>query len=166
MPMALPDREMKLETVKALWLQGVTTSRIVEQTGVKLQTIKTWVKRYRWTQFRVQVQKPLNDVIAATVRNRIEEQSAEARGLLADTVVKQARALQANRVTAGKLCTTRAGQGQAAVLKTISESANNVFGWNKTEGSAVNLAMFFNSQTETVPVVIEAPSESQPSEGG
>lgn len=146
MPAPLANREQLMDTVKALWLSGLRDDRIIEQTGVKLGTLKTWIHRYSWNELRIKVRDSVNTGVAKVVGESLERQSNAVRRSLGAFVERAANEMDASKISAKSLGNSSKRQGQAAIVKTLAESAEKVFGWDNNSKSTVTLAMFFNAE--------------------
>jgi hypothetical protein len=122
------------ETVKLLYIQGVKTSVIAAETGVKQGTIKTWANRYGWNQLGARANAVLVSRGEARLREStrtLQAASQALRGGLSEELLDQLAVLRSQppRRTAD-LGNSPRGQGRAAVAKTLAEAASLVHDWD------------------------------------
>ncbi len=132
MPEALKvDREV----VRALALQGLKPAQIAEKVGMKSSTVKTWLHRMGVSKTVSETKEiletgPRQDM-ALGIATDMAAKSKAAQAALSDVMMNQISVLQNDPVTrTGQLRNTPAGQGRAAVAKTVVEAASKVFGWD------------------------------------
>ena len=128
MPAALAtDREV----IKTLYVQGFTPTVIQSKTGVNYRTVLTWARRFKWRLLRAKVADDLNSAALAVAQSSLTEQSKRLKEKLSNELHDQVSILERLPIKSAKaLANTRYGQGRAAVVKTIVESAATVYGWS------------------------------------
>lgn len=133
MPKPLANREDVFEVAKAFVTQGVKTSVISERTGVNPKTIRTWSRRYGWIKTASIVRQDVNQAVTATVVDDLKSIGGRVREALAVEIESQAQLLAKEPAESIKdLATSQGKQGRAVIVKTIAETAGNVFGWNES----------------------------------
>jgi len=170
MPQALTtvDREV----VKALILQGLRHDEVVRQTGVNPETLKTWIKRYKWaklaakanqirdlaqqsnskTLIQVASDKPESiRTASAIVRNRLSEELARTTEGLAD--LPEAKTAK-ERVTRAKL------------LQELVAPAKVLYGWSEGSNTTWNIALMEAAQAPTQAQVTDVESTPIPVKDG
>lgn len=169
------------DLVKMLWFQGISPSAIAVETGVKRETISTWAKRGNWTSTRDNgkqlLKRKAQVTMAVTVAREVSRESAEVRNLLAGAVRSQAERLAASPPASVKeLANTPDRQGLAAVLKTVVDSASEVFDWQSQHTPGVVVLQDLRSSepgeqvidiaaaTDPVTDATDTPSNSVPGE--
>jgi len=118
------------EQCEALYKAGWMPAQISKETGVPKGTITQWAKRYHWTEKRDKIALGTGKNVATTVAHELEYRSAELRDSLSAELLDQAEVLRQNPPrSVGSLI-----NGRAATVKTIVDSGDRLFGWNKPDG--------------------------------
>lgn len=129
MPIALAADNR--EIVKTLYVQGFTPVTIQAKTGVNHRTVQTWSKRYNWRVLRAKVRGDLDASAMEVAKSSLNEQSKRLKERLSGELNDQMSVLERYPIKSAKaLANTRYGQGRAAVVKTIVESASTIYGWS------------------------------------
>jgi hypothetical protein len=118
------------QQVEALYKSGYLPAVIATQTGLKKTTIATWADRYHWRESRDKVVRQNENGVAATVAYKLERRSSELRDSISAELLDQAQMLrQYPPKSVGSLI-----NGRSATVKTIVDSGDKLFGWNKQDG--------------------------------
>jgi transposase-like protein len=127
MPKAL-DADWNL--AQALYVQGVPYADIAEKIGVTPPTLRQYAHRYHWRRLRETVMASVSQVIAKP----LVERAHNSRDKLAQEIERQASLLsECPPESVEQLANNRERQGRAAVVKTVAEAAEKVFGWQSQE---------------------------------
>lgn len=139
MPVAIPT-DLRNQAY-ALFIASVPVSQIASQLGISRDSVRQWCSRYKWQTPRQAVTTTVQRSLSNSVTEALKRDGQEAREALARSVNKQAKALASvESVNAKDLGNTPDGQGLASITKTVAETANVVFGWDK-ESSGGLLSM-------------------------
>jgi hypothetical protein len=168
MPKAFP-LELR-EVVKTMFLAGIRPHIIARENGLSSAIVHRWSKRYGWAvavnTARAKLKETHNKSLAKLAAVDLAASSANVRTSLAGTLEKQAAALARHEPKLGDLANTRERQGQAAVAKTIMETAKGVFGWGEESRPGmvlqVHLSAELPSKATTASVIDVAAEADQP----
>ena len=144
------------EQAKALYLQGVGTSDIEQETGVPYGALRTWIKRGKWGSLRTNTQ-----LIAGPAKERAVTRSlsfrkpgvvqlarmpnaapSRLREELSAEVASQMVVLQSEPVKrASELGNTRDREGRASVVKRLVDSAAILEDWESQHTPGIVVMM-------------------------
>ena len=164
MPVALPAETR--EIVKSLWIQGVTNERILQQTGVKPGTLKTWTKRYNWPLLRSKVKQDVDRACVVVVQDGLANASEALRGKMSALLEKHTESLA--KVSAKP--SLKHIQQVGAALEPLVRSAKAVYDWGQQDSigivqvSAVRDALEVEAQVTSEPVVASSVVSSEPAQ--
>ena len=153
MPAAIPA-EVK-DVAKSMYFAGLEPSTISADLGVAIKTVYKWVNRGKWGVARDTAKGKLisrgKASLAIQAGQDIAASSANTRAHLASVVERQAAALAKQQPTAESLANTRERQGQAAVAKTVMETARGVFEWGETSRPGLVLSVKLGAEVLSKP---------------
>lgn len=154
--MAAPLPKALRKEAKTLYLTGLNCKEVAAVLNLKPITVQYWRRTEEWENDRKQVKSVALATVKGATGNGLQRRSSEARELAANAVDAQLRAIAANPGV-DDLANSKEGQGSAAVLKTIVETAAQVYGWNdeKTVGLVVvdDLRVFDQKKEKAVDVI-------------
>jgi len=131
------------EKAKTLWELGQRPPEISKVTGVKPGTIHMWATRGNW---EISLPQPSNAVRGVRVVQAVQvsdapkplaNASGEARAKLSGVLATTIRQLERLRFTGSSLRNSGGKQGYAAVLKSVVETAEIVYGWRQDDKPGV-----------------------------
>ena len=150
---------------QVLYVEGEAYADIAERVGVTPATLRQHAKRHGWKQLRQDALAAVSRAVtksllerARDTRNRLAEEVERQAGLLTECPPKSLAEL-ANK-----------GQGRTAVVRTIAQTAADVFGWQPeqvsqpllTVGRVENLALQLNVGPAPVAPATVFPDRAQP----
>jgi len=142
MPKAIPDSIREL--AKALYIQGVKMSVIVQQCQVKEKAIRNWVKRGNWPDLASRATQPLihklQRGLAVETANTLQAMGDQIRDKLSRELLDQVQLLTKQPARdVSDLATVKGIQGRASVVKTIAETAAVVHDWGSQSSAGLVL---------------------------
>ena len=170
MPSVIAHPEEAKEQVKALFLQGLTPSRIEASTGIKASTVSQWATRKKWVALRdgltLTIVKPGGKTVLSEPRSRLADLSQSLREQMADI-------LQAQTSKLAKLSSPSTVNGVraiAATLEPLARTAKLVHDWGSDrpigivlagELAQVNIAACgIGTTSPSVPALTDAPIDT------
>lgn len=128
--------EKRTETLRYV-AQGSSILEASKIAGVSYDAVRQWVFKYRIPEIRdiakdavdFALQRALKGSVGRDVRERLALVVKQEVDLLYDNPPQYV----------GELGNTPEGQGRAAIIKTVIESASEVFGWGKEHGNIDSL---------------------------
>ncbi len=152
MPQALPST-VKTQAVEMAISEGLTAGQVAKRIGVNRSTVKNWLASIQLPK----IEKMVESVADRVVNRQMKMTSEGVREALAETVLAQAAALKSEPVKCVRdLANTPFGQGQAAVTKTVAETAALVFGWAAEKQSTTHFHMLTKLEVEPESVEVES----------
>lgn len=131
----LPLNNVLKATALALYLQGLNKAQVAQRTGVKVNTLNTWVSREQWNARRAQVNANASLVVDVSrelpkhmlpaVSHELQEASARLRGTLASVLESNAGVLSAKPATSVSQVILRANAVKATV-----DAGDKLHGWS------------------------------------
>ena len=118
------------ETVKLLYYQGLNPSVIIEQTGVKHGTLRTWINRYGWNNRLADAKQML---VARGTTALVNEATQDLAKLSEHTKQRLAKHLVKGVENLDKLKAPKGLKGisnHAAAINAVVANANKVVGWD------------------------------------
>ena len=162
------------DTVKLLYLQGLTPAVIATQTGVRVGTIHKWSTRQGWTKLRTEAKNVLvGHAQGALVRenaNELRRASQQIRSRLSSELASQVELLARSPARSiAALANSPARQGRTALVKSLAEAAALVHDWDADKPAGIILAVDLRQGMLTGPnAVVDVPSlpQDEPGEVG
>lgn len=158
MPKAFPV-ELR-EVVKSMILAGVRPHIVAEENRISPALVHRWSKRYGWAKAVNTARQKIKDKGLRSLANQaaadIGAASANTRASLASVVERQAAVLAREEPKAADLANTRERQGQAAVAKSIMETARGVFGWGEESRPGMVLSVHLSAEPASKPTICSA----------
>jgi len=159
------------DTVKLLYLQGLTPAIIAAQTGVLYGTVRKWVSRDGLAKLRSKAKQTLVDhAQGALIRESASElrrASQQIRSRLSSELASQVELLARSPARSiAALANSPARQGRTALVKSLAEAAALVHDWDSDKPAGIILAVDLRQGMLTGPsAVVDVPSLPQDAPG-
>jgi hypothetical protein len=133
MPATKPtDKKIKQEAA-ILYATGLGPTAIAAkyaEAGLKPSTVQKWITRFGWRELRANNSKEIGAATLRTVQKSISELDQETRRALAVELSRSVGLLVSTPAKGvSDLGNTPQRQGRSAIIKSLSDAAGNVFGW-------------------------------------
>lgn len=161
--MPLPHPELLKQQALKLTLEGLTPTQIKAKLGLPLSTLKNWVYKNNIPDIKSLVQTAAK----TEVQREVNQRSDAIRSKLGDVIANQVEMLAENpAVCVEDLRNTPDRQGLAAVAKTVTETASQLFGWDAEKPTGLILVADVRAFDQPVsPASVEVESSLVVSEG-
>jgi hypothetical protein len=128
--MPAPLKGVDWNLAQVLYSQGLRFDDISSKIGVKASTLRKRAVRHGWATVRTAALTAVAQTGVETGGRTLAARSERVRDCLAEDLERAASLLAAQPPsTVRELANTPAGQGRAAVAKTIADTAASVFDW-------------------------------------
>jgi len=162
------------ETVKLLFLQGVKTNLIAQETGVKPGTIKTWSHRFGWANLVATAKRQLvsraTTALVQETTGELRRASQQIRSRLSSELASQVELLARSPARSiAALANSPARQGRTALVKSLAEAAALVHDWDADKPAGIILAVDLRQGMLTGPnaaIDVASVPQDEPGEGG
>lgn len=139
MPAVISDS--LIDQALSLKRKGFKLNEIAEKLQKPITTVKNWVystKPDKALTVNALANRVERIVLKKVGNPEIQQQSSQARSLLAKEALQQAKLLSKSRLGSVKeLFTSPDGQGRTALLKQLGESCSTIFGWDADKQSSM-----------------------------